>query len=165
MKREDSFKKAFFLYVALVAIVILVVPLLLARTAFKLCNKPVGVSFEEHLWKAKGYVAEEINYDGSLDSECFQISKSYDNSYRYVIKRSGVVVDSGTFSNDKAIAELDKALTYDDHHQGLFEAATDDFSTYCASWIAAIVVWLLAAGGILYGAFYFYDSFLDLITQ
>lgn len=139
-----------FLFVAII-IAVLIVPSFLARITFEACNRPSGISFEEHLLTAKECVAKEIGYEGPLDTEYFQIYE--DNGYRYVIKEDGVITDSGIFKSNEAISELEAALAYNDHHPNFVETADDIFGTFIISLLAAASVWLISAGGIILGAY------------
>jgi len=136
----------------------IVLPILIGIGVFFLSfyTPTANDKYEDHLLIAKQRVAKEIGYTGSLNSDCFRIYRSNAGGYSYTISKivegdSSVIVDSGSFSDKKAIKELEKALEYDDHHESLVESFGDTIDWLLSSIFLAGIAWIAAIIGTLYG--------------
>lgn len=133
----------------------IIVALVAAVSVFTSLNQGyAGDKFENSLWEAKKLVAEEIGYEGSLDSEHFQV---YDD-YSFLIWEDGVVKGSGTFSSPMAKAAMDRAMTISDGHQSRHSKDNAPSIGYeLFVWILTVIVFfvvaILMSASLIYGLY------------
>ena len=136
------------LLVVTMIIVSIITALVAAVSVYTSLNQGyAGDKFENSLWEAKKLVAEEIGYEGALDSEHFQV---YDD-YSFLIWEDGVVVRQGQFRSSMAKAAMDRAMAISDGHQSRHSKnETPGVGYMIFVWILTVVVFFLVA--ILLGA-------------
>ena len=143
------------LLIVTMIIVSIIAALVAAVSVYTSLNQGyAGDKFENSLWEAKKLVAEEIGYEGSLDSEHFQV---YDD-YSFLIWEDGVVKGSGTFSSPMAKAAMDGAMAISDGHQSRHSKNdTPSVGYKLFVWILTVVVFFLVlfmvGAAFLYGLY------------